>query len=158
MATTEPLDATGLEIALRPAQATLHLAGGRTLPFTDGVLVLRNATGMALEDLRATATVRQEGAILAAEEVPLGQAGSWLPAGASLERGLYELLQALDRGLASRVHLWGPKAVLNWPFHLSLEVSWRAGGEAHRTACACGFRWTQPEGPDGAFALELDPD
>jgi hypothetical protein len=82
-----------------------------------------------------------------------------LAPGEAVEWGLYELLQAVDRGLASKVHLFGPKAILNWRFHLEVTASCRSEESAESSETPvfrAAFSWHSLEGTSGGIGLEVE--
>ncbi len=151
-----------LEVAWRPEASELRGPGGKPLPFTDAVLVVRNAGSAPLAGFRATVTVRQEDALLCEARDAMGAAlgERVLAPGESVAVGAFALLQEVDPGLASRVHLFGVKALLNWRFRVEAEVSCRAaGGAADRGPARAefAFHWAPPESPGGPVGLVEDP-
>ena len=156
---TENVD---LALAWRPEASELHGPGGKPIPFTDAALVVHNAGAVPLGELRATVTVRQEDSLLCEARDAMGAAlgGRVLAPGESVAVGAFALLQEVDQGLASRVHLFGVKALLTWRFRVVAEVDCRAAGGASgrgKARAEFAFHWAPPESPGGPVGLVEDP-
>lgn len=151
-----------LELDWLPKESELHGPGGKPIAFTDAVLVVRNAGAVPVGELRATATVRQEDALLCEARDALGAtlAGRVLAPGESVAGSALALLQEVDAGLASRVHLFGVKALLTWRFRVAAEVHCRAADGASgqgKARAEFAFHWVPPESTGGPIGLVEDP-
>lgn len=155
---TTRLDPTPLQVSVTPRPAARSLPSGRELVFTDAVLSIRNGGDRPLPGLVPLLSVRQDETTLGEEsDVLLAKwpAGGLAP-GEEVEWGLYDLLQAVDRGFASKIHLFGLKAALNWSFHLEVKASWRGGSESSQAPVfRAAFRWRVVEGAPGGIGLEV---
>ena len=136
-----------LTITLEAVPSTLKIAGGREINFTRAILVIRNIGLEPMRDLIPQATLVQEGGL--PEDVTEALAKNLgdrpLPSGETLQWDLYDLLVAGHPGVASKVHLFGYKAVLNWWFDVSVQVEYGLSELASplRTPIFTGrFRWT----------------
>lgn len=83
---------------------------------------MRNTGNAAILKFTLHATVAQEGgsvhditdALIRTATAPS------LPSGETIEWDVYDLLLAAHPGVASKVHLWGYKAILNWWIDLAV--------------------------------------
>ncbi len=150
-----------LELVWRPEASELHGPGGKPIAFTDAVLVVRNAGSAPLEGLRAVVTVRQEDALLCEARDAMGATlgERVLAPGESVAGSALALLQEVDPGLASRVHLFGVRALLTWRFRVLAEVSCRAADGASGSPSArseFAFHWAPAESPGAPIGLVED--
>jgi hypothetical protein len=63
---------------------------------------------------------------------------------------MYDLLLAEHPGVASKVHLWGYKAILNWWFDLTVWVEYQSSDMATPVRTATSrwkFRWNPAKPP-----------
>ncbi len=141
-----------LEISLQAALSKLHVTGGREIPFSRAILSISNAGNTAVFGFVPHATLAQEGGsvqditealsrIKTAESIPPGETFNW---------DMYDLLLAEHPGVASKVHLWGYKAILNWWFDLTVWVEYQSSDMAAPVRTATSrwrFRWNPAKPP-----------
>ena len=113
---------SGLEFSLRAVPSELRVTGGREIPFRRAILSIYNNGSTALFRLVPHATLAQEGGSVQDITKALSQAMSSgsLPPRQAIEWDIYDLLLAAHPGVASKVHLWGYKAILNWWIYLTV--------------------------------------
>jgi hypothetical protein len=131
-----------LEISLRAVPSKHTAFGGKQIPFTKGILSIRNAGSKPVVGLSPQATLAQEGGSVQDATKALAKdlaAGSIAP-GETLEWNLYDVLLIAHPGIASKVHLFGYKAVLNWWFELAVWAEYRLEDEAPSLKTPV-FRW-----------------
>jgi hypothetical protein len=105
-----------LEISLQAVPSRLQVSGGREIAFTRAMLLMRNTGHAALVDVVAHATFAQERGIVhdATGALSRSKIVESIRPGETVKWDVYDLLLVAHPGVASKVHLWGYKAVLDW--------------------------------------------
>ena len=105
-----------LDFTLKSVPSTLRVTGGREIPFARAILSLHNAGDSTATGLVAHATLSEERGMVhdATEALKRAAPADSIPPGGELTWDVYNLLLAAHPGVASKVHLWGYKAALNW--------------------------------------------
>lgn len=135
----------GLGLTLRVVPGTLTVNAGGEIAFERGILELRNDGAEVAGELRLTLEALQGPDVICRLDEALE--GDLAP-GAVRAWDLYELFLEKGRGLPSKVHLFGVKAVLGWDFTVHASV-----GSAR---AAFRLRWSEiPSGPITADVEEL---
>ncbi len=145
-----------LRFELKTVPSTLRVTGGREIPFVRAVLLLRNAGGAAVPGVVAHAELSEERGLVhdATEAMKRAAPADSIPPGGEIAWDVYDLLLAAHAGVASKVHLWGYRAVLNGWIELSARAECRQQGAPASTPVArWRLRW-QPPGP-AAEEVEL---
>jgi hypothetical protein len=114
-----------LVFSLQAETSHLRASDGREIPFTKANLLVRNACESDVIDLSIHITLGQEGGTV--QDVTHGLSGfpPSLPPGGSLRWDVYELLLPAHPGTASKVHMFGYRAALNWRFDLAAWAAYR---------------------------------
>ena len=150
-----------LEIALRAVPSTLQTGGGRKIPFERANLVLHNPGHSTVEGILPHVTLTQEGGPAHDGTDALSQTRhvtSLLP-GDTVTWDVYDLLCTANAGLASKVHLFGYKAILNWWFELIAWAEYRLSDDAsprHSPTSRWKLRWNAVQPPRNAITLSID--
>ena len=159
---TPGIPGPGLEISVQAVPSTLLLTGGQVIPFRKAMLIMRNTDQLALNGFVPHATIAQEGGSIQdgtealSRTNPLGV----LPAGGTLAWDVYELLTSVNPGVASKVHLFGHKAVLNWWYDLTAWAEVLISGESTSIQTPIyqwKLRWSQARNPQDGIELSIDP-
>ena len=148
--------AAELVFALEAHPSTLRVTGGREIPFARPVLVLRNTGDRPATGLVAHATVSEERGLVHDATEALGRSvpAAALPPGGEIRWDVHDVLLAAHPGVASKVRLWGYKAILGWWIDFSVWAEHtEATGMSDRKAARWRFRWS-PAGPP-AEGVEL---
>ena len=148
-----------LRFDLKTVPSMLRVAGGREIPFARAVLLLRNTGGSMVSGVVAHAELSEERGLVhdATEAMKRAVPADSIPPGGELAWDVYELLLAAHAGVASKVYLWGHKAVLNWGIELSARADCtREGAPASTPVARWRLRWS-PAGP-AADSVELAVD
>jgi len=113
---------SGLEFSLRAVPSELRVTGGREIPFRRAILSMRNTGNASLSRIAPHATLTQEGGSVQdiTDALTRAMTSESLPPGGTVEWDVYDLLLAAHPGVASKVHLWGYKAMLNWWIDLAV--------------------------------------
>jgi hypothetical protein len=121
-----------LEIALKAVPSKLRVTGGKEIPFCRAILSIRNTGDTAVEGFVPYVTLAQEGGSVQDVTEALFRSAtvaSLLP-GNAVEWDVYDLLLAGHPGVASKVHLWGYKAILNWWYTLAVWAEYQSSDAA----------------------------
>lgn len=150
-----------LTLELESVPSTLQTAGGKAIRFTRALLVIRNMGLKPLQGLFLRVTLSQEGGRPQeiAQDLTPALAGGEFPPGERVTRDLFDLLAAGHPGVASKVHLFGYKAVLNWWFDLTVGADYRVEGESVRQETPpfrARFRWNALPGALDQVDLSIE--
>ena len=121
-----------MEIALQAVPSKLRVTGGKEIPFCRAILSIRNTGDTAVEGFVPHATLAQEGGSVQDVTEALSRSktvASILP-GNAVEWDVYDLLLAGHPGVASKVNLWGYKAILNWWYNLAVWAEYQSSDAA----------------------------
>jgi len=116
-----------LEIFLRLVPSTIQVDGGTELPFQKAVLSLRNTGQTTVVGVIPHATLAQEGALEHDGTEPLVRAmtEATIRPGDEIVWDVYDLVLATIEGVASKVHLFGYRGILNWWYEMAIWVDYR---------------------------------
>ena len=105
-----------LEISLEAVPSKLQVSGGREIAFTRAMLSMVNTGHAALVGVVPHATFAQERGMVhdATEALSRSKIVESMQPGETVKWDVYDLLLVVHPGVASKVHLWGYKAVLDW--------------------------------------------
>ncbi len=105
-----------LQISLQAVPSTLGVSGGGEVAFARAVLTMVNAGHAALVGVVPHATFAQERGLVhdATEALSRSRIVESIQPGEAVKWNVYDLLLVAHPGVASKVHLWGYKAVLDW--------------------------------------------
>jgi hypothetical protein len=147
-----------LDFTLKTVPSTLRITGGREIPFVRAILSLHNAGGGTASEVAPHATLSEERGLVhdATEALRRATPADSIPPGGELTWDVFELLLAAHPGVASKVHLWGYKAALNWWIDFSAWAEYREQGAAFPVRTGVSrwkLRWS-PAGPS-AESIEL---
>src|SRR5512136_908486 len=119
-----------LDFTLKTVPSMLRVTGGREIPFARAILSLHNAGAVTAVEVAPHATLSEERGLAhdATEALKRATPADSIPPGGELAWDVYELLLPAHPGVASKVHLWGYKAALNWWIDLSAWAEYREGG------------------------------
>ncbi len=149
-----------LQFSIEAVPSTLRVSGGREIPFVRAILSLRNTSDNAAAGVVPHATVSEErGLVHDATAILASAAADSIPPGGELHWDIYEVLLAAHPGVASKVHLWGYKAVLNWWIELSARAEYREEGAAGTLQTGVSrwkLRWDSPKPPVEKIELSME--
>lgn len=148
-----------IDISLQPLTSQLKASDGRTLVFTRAILAIRNACDQEVVSIHAHAALGQEGGTVQdvtdafTRSVPAS-----LSPGEMVTCDVYDTLLPAHPGTASKVHMFGYRAALNWLFDLSVWIEYRISGSSHaRTPVSrWSLRWSLAEGDAGKVDLSIE--
>ena len=147
-----------IEISLQAVDSSIRASTGKEIHFTRAILKVRNVCGPAVEGVVCHATLGQEGGTVQDVSGVFPPAGS-LAAGAEATWDIYDVVLPAHPGTASKVHMFGHRAALNWNFDLAAWAEYRLPGssETEKTSVArWSFHWSVPDASTGAVVLTVD--
>ena len=149
-----------LVVSLQAAASHLVASGGREIPFTRAVLTVRNTCTAELINMVPHATLGQEGGTVqdVSDAFP-GNAVASIPPGGAVSWDVYDLLLPAHPGTASKVHMFGHRAALNWRFDLTAwaEYSPSISSEPLKTPVVrWSLRWSIADPATGAVGLTIE--
>lgn len=149
-----------LVISLQPEASQMPASGNREIPFERAILTIRNVSDAELADVVLRATLGQEGGTVQdisdslARSVPAS-----IPPLGSVRWDLYDLLLTAHPGAASKLHMFGYRAALNWRFDLVCRAEYRLPDSAapeQTPESRWTLRWTVPDASRGDVVLEIE--
>jgi len=153
---TEPY----LILSLRPVASHIRASDGRDIPFVRAVLTISNAGDAEVNGLVPHATLGQEGGTVQDVTHAFGSpAAASIPPGGSATWDVYELLLPAHPGTASKIHMFGYRAVLNWKFDLAAWAEFRltgSSGTLQTPVSRWTLQWSVPDASTGAVALAIE--
>ena len=148
-----------LVISLQAVDSRLSASNGKEISFTRAVLTVHNACSAELI-IVPHATLGQEGGTVqdVSGAFP-GNAGVSVPSGGTVSGDVYDLLLPAHPGSASKVHMFGYRAVLNWRFDLAVWAEYRRSADSRSVRTSASkwtLRWSVPDASTGAVALSIE--
>jgi hypothetical protein len=149
-----------LDISLQPVASFIHTSDSREISFTKAVLMIRNVCDFELVNVDPHATLGQEGGTVQDVTSSLSQpAYSSLPPGRTASWDVYDLLIPAHPGSASKIHMFGYRAVLNWMFDLAAWVEYRPSGSSvvvRTPVSRWALRWSIANPTSGEVGLTIE--
>jgi hypothetical protein len=150
-----------LSFTLKAVPSTLRVTGGREIPFARAILSLHNTGDTTATGVIPHATLTEERGLAhdATEALKRTMAADSILPGGEFAWDAYAILLAAHPGVASKVHLWGYKAALNWWIDLSAWVEYRgesAGASILTSASRWKLRWNPAEPPGEKIDLAME--
>jgi hypothetical protein len=136
----------------------LWASDGRKIPFMRAVLSVRNACGEDLVDLSVHVRLGQEGGTVQDVTNALSGPSALIPPNGTVSWDVYDLLLPAHQGTASKVHMFGYRAVLNWRFDLAVWAEFRRASDSSSVRTPESrwvLRWSVPDPTTGAVELAI---
>ncbi|HXY55520.1 MAG TPA: hypothetical protein VEM40_12700 [Nitrospirota bacterium] len=149
----------GLEISLESIASQIRATDGKDIPFRRAILTVGNRSVTDVVDLTIHASLGQEGGTIHDVSPVFAGAASSVPPGGSIRWDVYDLLIPAHPGTASKVHMFGYRAALNWRFDLAVWAEYRLSGSISRVQLAearWALRWSVTDPSTGAVGLTID--
>lgn len=149
-----------LVISLQPEASRMPASGNREIPFERAILSIRNVSDTELVNVVLHAALGQEGGTIQdvsaslADSVPAS-----IPPFGFIRWDLYDLLLTAHPGAASKLHMFGYRAALNWRFDLVCRAEYRTSASAapeQTPESRWTLRWTVPDVSRGDVALAIE--
>ncbi|NJD55911.1 MAG: hypothetical protein FIA94_05830 [Nitrospirae bacterium] len=148
-----------LDIALQPAASDLKSSDGKEISFTRAVLTVRNVCEEAVLSIFPHATLGQEsGTVQDVTAVFARSVPASLSPGGTITCDVYDVLLPAHPGTASKIHMFGYRAALNWKFDLAVWIEYRASGSAAPARTPVSrwiFSWSIAETDEGNIELTI---
>jgi len=148
-----------LTISLEPAGSNLRASDGREVPFTRAFLSIHNICTAELINLSLHVTLGQEGGTVQDVTHVLSGLPERFPSGKTVSWDVYDLLLPAHPGTASKVHMFGYRAALNWRFDLAVWAEYRLSADSSPVRTSPSrwvFRWSVPDPSTGAVVLTIE--
>jgi hypothetical protein len=148
-----------LAISLQPMASHIRASDGRDIPFTRAFLTVGNGCGTEVVDMALHATLGQEGGTVHDVSHAFAGAAASIPPGGIVRWDVYDLLIPAHPGTASKVHMFGYRAALNWRFDLAAWAEYRLSGSAglvQTPVARWALRWSVTDPSTGAVELTID--
>jgi hypothetical protein len=149
-----------LEISLQSAASHLKAGDNREIPFTKAILTIRNVCAAEAVDVAPYATLGQEGGTIQDVTSSLSHsAASTIPPGGAISWDVFDVLLPAHPGTASKVHMFGYRAALNWKFDLTAWAQYRSSvsSEPLKTPIKrWSLRWSIAVPATGAVELTIE--
>jgi hypothetical protein len=137
----------------------IRASDGKDIPFTRAILTVGNGSGKEVVDMTLHATLGQEGGTVHDVSHAFAGAVTSIPPGGIVRWDVYDLLIPAHTGTASKVHMFGYRAALNWRFDLAVWTEYRLSGSTGQIQTAAArwvFRWSIQDSSTGAVGLTVD--
>lgn len=149
-----------LEISLQAVPSHLRASDGKEIPFTRAILTIRNVCTAEAVNVVPHATLGQEGGTVQDVTNSLSPSGpSSIPPGDTFSWDVYDLLLPAHPGTASKVHMFGYRAVLNWRFDLAAWAEYRPSASSDPLKMPIlrwSLRWSVADPSTGAVGLTIE--
>ncbi len=122
------------------------------------VLKIQNVCSEAVERIFCHAALGQEGGTVQDVSAVFPPVPSLSP-GKEVSWDVYDLLLPAHPGAASKAHMFGYRAAMNWRFDLSASAEYLLPGSSETEQAPVGrwsFHWSVPETSTGAVVLTID--
>lgn len=147
-----------LDISLQPMASHLKASDGREVSFTRAVLTVRNVCEEEVLNVLPHATLGQEGGTVQDVSASLSHViPASIPSGETIMWDVYDLLLPAHPGTASKIHMFGYRAALNWRFDLSAWIEYRTSAASARTPVSrWALRWSIADPDEGKIGLTIE--
>ena len=149
-----------LDISLQSLASRIRASDGRDIPFARAILTIRNVCGEEVFSVLPHATLGQEGGTV--QDVsgsPSASESLSIPPGGTVSWDVYDTLLPAHPGSASKIHMFGYRAALNWRFDLAAWAEYRASdlSEPARTPISRWvLRWSVADPATGNVELTIE--
>jgi hypothetical protein len=121
--------------------------------------MLRNVCDAEAVNIVPHATLGQEGGTIQDVTGSLSHSAPSIPPGGTVGLDVYDLLLPAHPGTASKIHMFGYRAALNWKFELAAWAQYRpsASSEPLQTpVLRWSLRWSVADPATGAVGLTIE--
>ena len=149
-----------LDISLQSLASRIRASDGRDIPFARAILTIRNVCGEEVFSVLPHATLGQEGGTVQDVSGSLSASESLsIPPGGTVSWDVYDTLLPAHPGSASKVHMFGYRAVLNWRFDLAAWAEYRTSAlsaPARTPVSRWSLRWSGADPTTGNVELTIE--
>jgi hypothetical protein len=147
-----------IEISLQSSPSQIKASDGRQIPFTRAVLTIRNVCDQVV-GIEPNATLGQEGGTVQDVTSALsGPAPASVPPGGAVSWDVFDRLLPAHQGTASKIHMFGYKACLNWRFDLAASAAYRTSVSSipvKTPVSRWSLKWSIADPATGAVGLAI---
>jgi len=146
-------------IALQTAGSKMVASNGKEISFARAILKFRNTCTAELINMVPHATLGQEGGTVQDVSHGLSNPPTPFTARGSVSWDVYDLLLPAHSGTASKVHMFGYRAALNWRFDLAVWAEYRRTTDSPSVMTPVSrwvLRWSVPDPLNGAVVLAIE--
>ena len=130
-----------MNLSLERQDSTIRASDGKSIPFARAVLRIGNSCDHDIDIVPQVSLGQEGGTVQDVSSAVVPQGALSVPGGGSVTCDVYDLLLPAHAGSASKVHMFGYRAVLNWRFELAAGANYRLKG-SQETVQVPGERWT----------------
>ena len=149
-----------LNISLESVASHMRTSDGKEIPFARAMLTLRNICHAEVLSVMLHANIGQEGGTVQDVTGVFPRAAvSSIPPGGTVSWDVYDQLLPAHPGTASKVHMFGYRAALNWRFDLAAYVEYRHPDSSQTLQTPVSrwtFRWSVINASTGEVGLTID--
>jgi hypothetical protein len=149
-----------LDISLQPDASHIRASDGREIPFARAILTIRNICNTELVNVVPHATLGQEGGTVQDVTSSLSHtASSTISPQGTASWDVYDLLLPAHPGTASKVHMFGYRAALNWRFELAAWAEYSVSGSSAPVQVPVlrwALRWSVKDAATGAVDVSIE--
>jgi hypothetical protein len=149
-----------LDITLQSVTSHLKASDGREFPFTRAILTLRNVCEAEAVGVVPHATLGQEGGTIQDVTSSLSHSTpSSIPPEGTVSWDVYDLMLPAHPGTASKVHMFGYRAALNWRFDIVAWAQYRPSDSSEplkTPVLRWSLRWSITDPSTGAVGLIIE--
>ena len=149
-----------LDISLQPVASHIRASDGSEIPFARAVLTFRIMCDSEVVDVVPHATLGQEGGTVQDVSASFSQsAHPAIPPGGAADWDVYDLLIPSHPGAASKIHMFGYRAALNWRFELAAWAEYRPSGSStavQTPVSRWALRWSVENPATGEVELAIE--
>ena len=149
-----------LDISLQPEASHIRTTDGKEISFSRAVLTIRNAGDSELVNVEPHATLGQEGGTVQDVTSSFSQLSySSIPPGGTASWDVYDLLIPAHPGVASKIHMFGYRAALNWRFELAAWAEYQPSGSSvpiQTPVSRWALRWSVANPATGEVELTIE--
>ncbi len=149
-----------LDISLQPEASHIRTSDGREISFSRAFLTIRNTGDSEVVTVEPHATLGQEGGTVQDVTSSFSQLSySPIPPAGIARWDVYDLLIPAHPGAASKIHMFGYRAALNWRFELAAWAEYRPSGSSiaiQTPVSRWALRWSVANLATGEVELTIE--
>jgi hypothetical protein len=138
----------------------MRTSDGGEIPFAKAILIVRNICDAEVVNVMLHVNIGQEGGTV--QDVTSAFARSALasiPSGGTISWDVFDQLLPAHPGTASKVHMFGYRAALNWKFDLAAYAKYRCADSSlplQTLVSRWTFRWNVTNTSTGEVGLTIE--
>jgi hypothetical protein len=149
-----------LDISVQSEASSIRGTGGSEIPFSRAILKIRNVCDAEVVNIVPRATLGQEGGTVQDVSASLSRTDSLtIPPGGTVDWDVFDLLLPAHPGTASKVHMFGYRAALNWRFDLAVWAEYLSPVSslpAQTAVSRWALRWSAAGTSAGEIELAIE--